>query len=448
MTEVLDLRKDAVFNARVNEVKHDSSSNLWSFHTEDGLVAQSKYAVFAAGTTNKAYIPSFPGLDGFQGTVIHPAAWPANLDIKGKKVGLVGQGASGLQILQEIGKEDCEVTVFVRNPPTALPMVQRTISELEAEEAKNSYDALFTFAKNTTNTAYSHNTAKDSFYDATPEERQKLYETLWKRGSYATLSCGYPEVQFDKAANSEYYQFWAAKSRARITDPVKRDIMVPLEQFQWIGTKRPNLEMDYYEVIDRPNVKLVSLKSNEIKGFTERSIITGGADGEQSHDLDIVIFATGYDSVTGSLYDMNIHDKNGLTLQEKWKNGLSTWLGMMVPDLPNAFMLYGPQAPSGLANGPPFLEMQVEWVADFLKKLKDEDVKTVEVSSDAAKAYREFNLHVYSMLLMRETKSWWNGSNIPGKVNEPLFWTAGIQAWKQQANKGLEDWSSLILEKK
>ncbi|KAH7141809.1 hypothetical protein EDB81DRAFT_884867 [Dactylonectria macrodidyma] len=448
IADALDLRKDAIFDARVIESRFDPELNTWTLRTESGLITKSRYVVFATGTTNKPYIPEFPGLDAFSGRVIHPAAWPEDVDLKGKKIGIIGQGASGLQILQDLAKEDCHLTVFIRTPATALPMRQRSLSYNESEEMKNSYEAYFRQAKYHHEAGYSYSNPQDSFDNATPEQRRQRYEELWSRGSYAILSLNYPEYALDKAANAELYQFWAEKVRSRITDPQKRDIMAPLEQFQWIGAKRPNLEVDYYEMIDQPNVRLVDLKKNPIKQFVHNGIVTGELDVEETHDLDFVIVATGYDSVTGSLYEMNVSDRNGTTLQDKWKNGIYTYLGMMVPEVPNAFLLYGPQAPSGLANGPPFLELQVEWLVEFLKKLEKEHATAVKVSSKAATDYRQKNLDAYGRSLMKETPSWWNGSNIPGKNKEPLFWVGGLQYWRKESLKGLEDWSRYVLERK
>lgn len=439
LAETLDLRKDAIFNSRVIGAQWNSDSSTWTFQTENGLTATARYAIFATGTTNKPFIPNFPGLENFSGTVLHPCRWPDSLDLKGKKIGIVGQGASGLQILQELAKEEAGVTVFIRNPPTALPMEQRTLSREDSEQQKCSYIPLFDHAKYRDDSAYAYNACPHSFSQSTPEERQRYYEELWARGSYSILTSNYPEHNYDKDANAELYQFWAKSVRARITDPTKRDIMAPLQQFQWIGTKRPNLEMDYYEKIDQPNVKLVDLKKQAIKCFTETGIVTTGEHSEVTHDLDIVVMATGYDSVTGSLYEMNILDKNSITLQQKWKASIQTYLGMLAPGLPNMIMLYGPQAPSGLANGPPFLELQVDWLVKFLKKLQAQSFTTFEVKLEAARAYVQRNLDGYDQSLMKETSSWWNGSNVPGKTKEPLFWVLGLQEWRKETETCLEN---------
>ncbi|KAM0368098.1 hypothetical protein ACHAPY_011617 [Fusarium culmorum] len=444
IAEALDLRKDSIFNTRVVKSSFDSKSSTWSLTAENGLTTKSRYVVFATGSTNKAYIPRFPGLDTFTGKVIHPAAWPKDVDLRGKRIGIIGQGASGLQILQELAKEDYEVTVFVRTPPNCFPMEQRSLSRADSDLQKIFYDALFRHAKEAHDLATAYSTLPGSFYDFSPEERRQRYEELWARGSYAILGMTYPELYFDKTANAELYQYWAERVRSRITDPVKRGIMAPLEQFQWIGMKRPSLETNYYEMIDRTNVKLVNLKKSPIKKFTGTGIVTG-QDVEEAHDLDVVIFATGYDNVTGSLYGMNIQDKHGQPIQKKWEDGISTYLGMMIPETPNAFLLYGPQAPSGLANAPPFLEVQVEWIAEVLKKLREEKILSIEATTEAAGAYSQTHLQIYDQSLMKETPSWWNGSNIPGKKKEPLFWVGGVKAWKALSIEGLKGWSNYVV---
>lgn len=445
ISKQLDLRKDTIFGHRVTEAKYDDQSKTWNFRSDKGLEANGRYAIFAAGTTNKAYIPDFPNLASFHGPVIHPCAWPDNISLKGKKIGVIGQGASGLQIVQELAKTDCELTVFVRTPPTCFPMLQRGIPKEESEGMKSMYQSIFGFAKYGSTSGYAYNSGTRSFHNDTAEEREALWERLWSRGGFAFPTGNYPEFAVDKEVNAAVYQFWAKKVRERITDPVKRDIFAPLEQPQWIGTKRPSLEMDYYEMIDRPNVRVVDLKKSSIKHFAPNGIITQAASQDTVHDLEVVIVATGYDSVTGSLYEMNIKDKNGIALQEKWKDGISTHLGMMVAGMPNAFILYGPQAPTSLANGPPFVELQVEFITKLLKKATAEGIDLLEVADEAANAWRVKVKAVFDCLLTRETESWWVGANIPGKKREPLIWFGGLRSWWDECMKTVDDWPSFAL---
>ncbi|KAF2032467.1 hypothetical protein EK21DRAFT_98877 [Setomelanomma holmii] len=339
----------------------------------------------------RAFMSFFPGLTTIPGPIIYPASWPSNPDLTNKKVGIIGYA-----------------TLF---------------PDPEAEEGKNNYGALFTFAKEKSQTGYQYDLCTESFYTTPHTERQRLYEDLWARGG------------FDKTSNAEVYTFWASKMRARMQDAEKKEIMALV----------PSLEMDYWECIDRADVELVNLKTNGIARMTKTGVVTRAEEGEEKiHELDVLVVATAYDNVTGFLFDMSILDHNEMTSQEKWKQGICTWLGMLVPEMPSAFLLYGPQAPSGLANGPPFLDMQVDWLAELLNKTKEEG-EPIEVKSSAAKAYREKNLAVYKHLLISETQSWWNGANIPGKPNEPLFWVAGLQAWKQQCEEGMRDLSKYLV---
>ncbi|KAF4552936.1 Flavin-binding monooxygenase-like protein 8 [Elsinoe fawcettii] len=434
-----DLRKDAIFNARVNGIERSKSDNKWNLTIEDGRKASCTYLILATGTTNKAYMPNFEGREKFQGQIIHPARWPHDLDVKGKKVALMGIGACGLQIAQEIGEQDCQMTLFIRNPTTALPMGQREITGRESEDLKFMYDAIFDVCKHRSWTGFAHNLNKKSFYETTPEERRELLERLWKQGSFAIFNSFYREFAFDRKANAELYQFWREQVRARMTDPKKMDIMAPEKQPYPFASKRPSLEMHLWETLDRPNVEIVSVKETPIKRMNEKGFVTDQGNGEErQHDFDIVIFATGFDNVTGSLYDMNIKDKNGVLLQEKWKDGILTNLGMMVPDMPNLFMLYGPQAPTSLANGPPFLERQTEWVDRVIKGLKEKKANEIETTVEAANAWKKRHLDIAEKTFYPEADSWYVGANIPGKRREMMIYVGGMQDWWSQCERAID----------
>ena len=447
MATTLDLQKDTIFKTRINEATYDGNTKQWLLHTDSGLTAKAKYVVFAMGCNNKAYIPNFRGVHDFAGQKVHPAAWPGNLQVSGKKVAIIGQGATGIQIVQELAKRDCELTVFVRNPGVAVRMNQKEITEDEAQSMKGIYQALFERAKYTHPSGYANNVEMRRFADVDPKQRQEHYERLWSMGGFSIFTGNFPDFSFDKTANAELYQFWAKKVRERMTDPVKKDMMAPLEQKAWIAAKRPSLEMDYFEMLDRPNVRIVDVKKTPIKSFVPGGMIleSVATDEEEQLDFDIVIFATGYDSATGSLFDANIRDKNGVTLQQRWANGIRTYLGTMVPDMPNAFLLYGPQSPSSLANGPPFLQLQVDWVAKLMAKAREEGIEALEPSAEAAEGWASATMQAYQSLLHRETDSWWNGSNIPGKKKEPLMWLGGLQAWRRCCEDALKDWSKFVV---
>lgn len=452
MDEKLGLRNDTLFHQRVVEAKYDAATQKWLIKTDKGLVAKSRFAIFATGATLKAYIPEYANLDNFAGTTIQPSAWPDNLDVKGKRVGIIGLGATGVQIVQELAKEDCELTVFVRTPHNILPMRQNPVPEEEHEAAKGMYAQIFNMAKYGTSFDFPSAAADAvSFYGKSPAEREAHLEALWETGSLGFINHNFTEVSFDREVNAYVYDFWAKKVRARMQDPVKRDIVAPLKQGTWFAGKRTPLEQDYFEMIDRPNVTVVDVKATPIKEFTTNGVVvaettTGNDDESKLHELDVVVFATGYDSVTGSLYDMNIRDKHGRLLQEKWEDRIRTYLGLMVPDMPNAFFMYGPQAPTSYTFAPPFLQLEVDWILRVLDKMDEDGVRSVDVSDDEAEAWAQKNWDFYNATaLLKETDSWWVGTNIPGKKREPLLWTAGMSTWWTACAKSLEDWPSNFL---
>lgn len=435
----LDLKKDAIFNTIVTGVQYNPETGRWTCTAADGLRATCKYLVVATGSSYKAYYPSFPGLEGYNGRIVHPADYPDDLEVRGKRVGIVGNGASGLQVVQELAKKDCELKVFIRTPAIALPMKQRQISPDEADSLKGFYQGIFEKCYRSQH-GFPHNGNDNLAHQATAHETDELFAELWNRGGFNFLTANYRDYMVDERANAMAYDYWARRVRARMTDPAKKDIVAPLKQPFFIGTKRPSLEQDYYEMVDRPNVQLHDLKKSPIVGMTPDGIVTQHSELTQLHELDVVIFATGYDAVTGSLLDMSIEDRNGVALADKWKTGVLTHLGMMIPDMPNLFVVYGPQAPTALANGPPFIEMEVDWICKAIAKMQVDGLDSIEPTLDAATRWREQVVAASNATLLPRSDSWYFGANIPGKRREPLIYIGGLQRWWQQCLASLEQW--------
>ncbi|KAG7038417.1 dimethylaniline monooxygenase [Colletotrichum scovillei] len=441
----LSLRQDTIFDSQVDEAKYDTEAGRWHFRTTKGLRATSKYAIFACGSMNKPYMPLFPNQDLFDGLIIHPSAWPDNLSLAGKKIGIIGQGASGLQIVQELAPLDCELTVFVRNPCIAVPMHQRQLSYRESEEMKHYYDAIFAKAKFGSSSALPYNQNSDSLLRATETERNDLFERLWNRGGLGLTQSNYRDIVLDEKANACLYDFWVRKTRSRMTDPKKMDIVAPLQQFEWFGSTRVNLETNYYEALDQPNVKVVNLKETPIQSFDRHGILAGSSDVATHHDLDVVIMATGYDGVTGSLLDMNIHGKNGVRLKEAWKSGINTHLGMMIAGMPNAFVLYGPQGPTTQTNAPPFIELQVDWVVRLLRRMSQDHLHSIEPSEESCVSWKDLVTEAFESTLFRDSTAWWTGANVPHKRVEPLVYLGGVQPWRQLCDRSLRDWTDFTV---
>lgn len=346
---VLDLYKDIAFNSTVTDCDFDTDSQKWTIKTSAGKSIKCKYLIVAAGTLNKAHAPEFTDLDKYGGKFLHSSNFPEEpFDFSDKKVAIIGQGATGIQITQEVSKVAEKLTVFIRTPNIALPMRQRKLTHEEQFNQKSAYPFIFQLCRETkAGMPYWSDGKKTK--EATPEERQARWQELWDRGGFNFNLAGYSDVLTDQEANDLMYEFWKNKVRERITDPRKRDIMAPHKPPHPVATKRPSLEQDYYECIDRPNVDLVNLKEVDIERFDKDGIVT--SDGEHRH-FDVVIFATGYDAVTGSLTAMGLRDVSGTDLKDRWKEGVRTHLGITVPGFPNMFMVYSPQGMSKSSRTP------------------------------------------------------------------------------------------------
>lgn len=343
--KVLNARKNITFSAEVTSTEWDSNACTWTVKTKQGHVAVCKYLILCTGSTYKRYYPDWPGLHSFKGQMHHTAQIPPEgLNASGRKVALIGQGATGIQCSQELSKQAGALTVFLRTPNLALPMRQRKLDNLEQNSWKGSYTALFKAARDT---------AGGFLYSPPPEpdsttiplaEREKYFEDLYDRGGFNLVGSIWSDYMFNPAANRAIYDFWARKTRTRITDPVKRDLLVPLEPpHPWMG-KRPSLEQDYYECMDRENVKIVNLRTNDIESFNENGIKT--QDGTQ-HDFDVIVLATGFDNYTGAFHTMGLKQKDtGKDLSDIWKDGVKTCCGLMTTGYPNMWMVYGPQGKS------------------------------------------------------------------------------------------------------
>jgi len=439
--KTLDLSKDAFFNTIVVEARYDGSQ--WVVKTLDGGVAHATYLVLATGSSYKTHWPDFKNLSHYKGLLLHSAAYPEEgIDFQGKKVGIIGNGATGVQLVQELARENCELTAFIRTPNIALPMSQRQMSVEEQEAHKAFYESYFRSAKDTT-AGFPFNTVNKSIWEATPEEQESLFEELWGRGGFNFTIGNYRDFLTDKKANALFYEFWARKVRERVKDPWKRDVVAPLPQTQLFGTKRPSLEQDYYEMLDRPNVTVVDLNKTPIVEFEETGVKTT----EKVHHFDIVIMATGYDSVTGSLTDMNLYDTDGRTVKAKWQDGVYTYLGLTIDKMPNLFMVYSPQAPTAFANGPAIIEIQIDWIAAAIKKMRDEGIKSIAPKFEAADKWRSDIQTMNEKTLHPLSNSWYMGANIPGKKREQLLYLGGLDTYNKVTHGALDGWRGFEIVK-
>jgi cation diffusion facilitator CzcD-associated flavoprotein CzcO len=296
MAKVLDLRKDCVFNARVSSTEWSEASGRWSIRSEAGHRATGKYIFLCTGLLHRRHYPDFPGIADYGGVIHHSGFWPDDLDVEGKKIAVVGAGATGVQIVQELSKVAGSLSVLMRRPSYCLPLGNREITSHEQAAWKPFYPALFRAGRESAG-GLPHTPPTGSIFDLTEDQLLEYYETLWKAGSFGFGGANYPQIFTDLKANRLAYDFWAMKTRARISDPRKRELMAPTDPPYPLLTKRCPLEMDYYEMLDQPHVDIVDLNEAPIETFTKTGIKFG--DGSEK-DFDFVILATGFESFTGS----------------------------------------------------------------------------------------------------------------------------------------------------
>lgn len=433
----LDLSRDIQFNARVVAAEFDETDHRWQVQCEDGTSVRARFFVLCTGFAAKPFVPAFEGLEDFKGECHHTALWPQQgLDLAGKRVGVIGTGASGVQVIQEAARQAFHVTVFQRTPILALPMQQRKLDEEGQRRMKSTYPEIYRKRRETFG-GFDFSGILKSALDASPEEREAVYEELWAKGGFHFWAGTYMDVLMNEAANRTAYDFWRDKTRQRIADPELAEKLAPMEPPHPFGVKRPSLEQWYYDIFDQDNVTLVDLRESPIERICETGIRTTSGE----HELDLLVLATGFDAVTGGLTQIDIRGSMGQSLAEKWKSGVRTQLGIASAGFPNLLFLYGPQSPSGFCNGPSCAELQGDWVVDCLKHLAANGLTRIDASPEAEEAWNRHVDELAALTLFPRANSWYMGANIPGKPRQLLNYPGlpiYLQRCAESAERGYE----------
>ena len=439
--KVLGVKKDIALNTRVVGADFDQTSEKWIVKTEDGRTARAKYFILATGFAAKRHFPDWPGLESFEGIMHHSSFWPeGGVNVKGKRVAVVGTGSTGVQIAQECGPEAAELTVFQRTPNLSLPMRQRKLTPEEQNESKGRYPELYKH-RLTTFAGFDFDFAKKNTFDDTPEEREAFYQKLWDDGGFNFWLATYKDMLYVEKANRKAYNFWARKTRARIHDPVKRDILAPLEPPHPFGTKRPSLEQNYYDQFNSDHMNVIDIKKNPIVGIEPKGIRL--EDGFL-HECDVIALATGFDSLTGGMKSMGLRNIHGQPLSETWAQGTWSYLGMTCNGYPNMLFLYGAQGPTAFANGPTCVEVQADWIVSAIVKAKAEGIKRIDPTREAEEEWRRKVKEISDTTLFPSTDSWYMGANIPGKPREQLNYTGGIPKYDEECQATLPEWKGFV----
>jgi cation diffusion facilitator CzcD-associated flavoprotein CzcO len=409
-----DLRSDIQFETWVQDAQYDEAAQRWTVETSTGVRASAQYLICAVGALSTANMPDIPGINDFAGETYHTGQWPHEpVSFEGKRVAVIGTGSSGIQAIPEIAKEAAHVTVLQRTAQYAFPAGNRALTPDDMAKARKEFDA-------TREKMIAHpggfpvDSHERMAMDYTPEERRARYEELWQRGSFMFFLDGYNDVATSEEANASLADFVRDKIRGIVKDKETADKLMP---DHFVMTKRPILDNGYFETYNRDNVTLVDLREEPIERFTETSVVT--ASGE--YPIDMLVLATGFDAISGSMLRLNPQGRDGLRLEERWSDRFHNYLGLTINGFPNLFMLHGPGSPGVFYNMPLGAERQMDWVGNCVNHLKEQGMGAVEPTTDSEKAWGDEVNGIASFTLFPRTDSWWTGANIPGK---PRYFSA------------------------
>ncbi|AMK19967.1 MULTISPECIES: flavin-containing monooxygenase [Sphingobium] len=437
----MDVRKDYTFNARVVSAEYDATRNDWTVTLEDGSTASCRYLISATGPLSIPQMPSYAGIDRYQGELYSSFFWPhdpsggtgpAPTDFRGKRVGVVGTGSTGVQIITEVAKTAGELFVFQRTPNWCVPLGNAPLSEedraqIRAELPQQIALCMETFA------GFPHKFSETSALEAAPEERERFFSQLYKAPGYGMWLGNYHDVLFDKDANAVVAEFVARKVRERVKDPAIAEKLIPTNHP--FGSKRVPMESGYYEVFNQPNVHLVDLREDPIKELTETGIATQGG---VEYPLDVIIFATGFDAVTGALDRIRIVGDKGQTLKDVWAEGPQTYLGLQIVGFPNFFTLVAAHNGASFCNIPLCGQHQVEWVSSMLAHMRDHGMSYAEPIQAAEDKWTASVYETIAKTLLADADSWFLGvnTNVAGRQErKSLVYAGGGPAYRATCAK-------------
>jgi cyclohexanone monooxygenase len=443
VADKFDLRKNIHFSTRVTAAHYDDNTRRWQIEADDGRYLGARFFIPAVGNLSDANIPVYKGQESFGGEVYLTSRWPAEtVDFSGKRVGIIGTGATGMQVVPVVAEEALHLTVFQRTPNYAAPLVNepmdpevdRAVKANYAEIRRKAWDS---FA------GVPFDMLKPSALADTPEQRRAQFETCWREGGFSLWLGSYDDILFDWEANSTVADFVRSKIRERVKDPQIADMLCPPES-QPYGTKRQPCETNYYEAFNRDNVTLVDIRNNPVTELYPGGIRT--TDGE--YPLDALIYATGFDAFTGALFRMDVRGRDGLALKDHWSAGPRTLYGLGTHGFPNMFMITGPQSPSVLFNMPIGIEMHCDWIADCIEYLDRNGYCGIEPGPEGERAWGEETRRIAETTLLPEATSWYMGGNIPGKPRAFMIYLGGGREYRKIISDcAADEYPGFLLEK-
>ncbi|MBH0119669.1 NAD(P)/FAD-dependent oxidoreductase [Rhodococcus sp. HM1] len=417
VVERFDLRRHFRFGTEVTSAIYLDDENLWEVTTDKGEVYRARYVVNAVGLLSAINFPDLPGLDTFEGETIHTAAWPEGKSLAGRRVGVIGTGSTGQQVITALAPEVEHLTVFVRTPQYSVPVGNRPVTKEQIDAIKADYDGIWDRAKKSA-VAFGFEESTLPAMSVSEEERNRIFQEAWDHGGGFRFMFGtFGDIATDEAANEAAASFIRSKVAEIIKDPETARKLMPTGLF----AKRPLCDSGYYEVYNRPNVEAVAIKENPIREVTAKGVVT--EDGVL-HELDVLVFATGFDAVDGNYRRIEIRGRNGLHINDHWNGQPTSYLGVTTANFPNWFMVLGPNGP--FTNLPPTIETQVEWISDTVEYAERNEIRAIEPTPEAEEEWTETCTDIANATLFTRGNSWIFGANIPGKKPSVLFYLGGL----------------------
>lgn len=425
----LNLRKDILFNNKIISVKYLEKKNLWKIKTSKNKILSSKYLICAVGSLSSTNIPKIKGLNTFKGKYYHTGRWPKKkVNLKDQVVAQIGTGSSGIQVAPEIAKVVKKLVIFQRTPNYSIPARNKKLTKEIINKHLKDYEKIKKLIKKTPG-GHTFSFPNRSVFDFSKIERDKIFEKAWHKGGLSFRAC-FGDITKNLNANKKASNFIKEKILKIVKDKKIAKILTNFDHP--FTSKRPTLNTNYYETFNRKNIELIDLKTNPIIKITKRGIKTKN----NEFNFDKIIFATGYDALTGPLLSLNLVGNKKIKLKNFWNKSPKTYLGLMIPNFPNLFVIQGPGSPSVLTNVPVQIEQHVEWITNCLKFLIKKSKKTIEPTMDSANKWsNEIKKLADASLFMKAKISWYKGDNIPGKPKVFIPYPGGLPRYRNICNK-------------
>ena len=416
----LDLKRDIQLDTKVTSATFDEAANTWTVRTDKGETFVAPFLITAVGCLSTANVPKFKGLENFRGRWYHTGAWPhEGVDFTGKRVGQIGTGSTGIQAAPVIAEQAKHLTVFQRTANYSIPARNAPVTFADIKLTRDNYDDVWRRARASTN-GHPFTVSERSALSVSEKEREELYEKAWKRGGLRFRGT-FNDVLSNVKANDTASNFLRRKIKEVVKDAKVAEMLTPHDH--GFATKRPPIDTNYFETFNRDNVLLVDVKQEPIVEIIEKGIRTT----EGEYDLDIIVFATGFDALTGPLLALNITGSKGYELKEAWATGPRTYLGLQTPHFPNLFTITGPGSPSVLCNMPIAIEQHVDWITNCIRDMRAKGLKRIEAKPDAAERWVDHvNEAANATLLPMASSSWYLGANVPGKPRVFMPYAGGF----------------------